>query len=321
MSLCVFDSKVMKEQTAPFIDFLEPVTFPLWIATRKHRVTLPLIPVELFRKIVSWQRKIATDHRCETTTSLFLVDGVWHAVPFYQNNNHGSMVADVDYVDDERNKALLDQWADKSDVHATLHNHVFAAAGQSGRDADDEKKLPGPHITIGNLDRETMTFHARMSTLVDGKHLFIELKLADIIDVGLPEAPISETAMLEIERAHLTFPQNDALIPQEWADRFEVKKAVPKTHAQPSRYSGGQQYDTAESMLLEHCDTIGLWPYDMLGSLNLTTLEAFTKSLENLSPMGKHAALAVANVISGTEQPTVAQLLAHLQQRKLEIKS
>lgn len=247
----------------------------------KFAPTFPKIPYALFQQVCRWQTAIALEHSCESTTSLFLIDGKWVAVPFFQENRKGAMTIDVDFTTPE-NQALMDHYADKSlmGMHATLHNHVNAGAGQSGTDAKDEQNLFGPHMTIGNLNMRQMTFHARMSVFIGGKHKFIELKFLDIIDVALPFDldSLSATQIAEVEKMLLCFDRSNAPeYPEEWKDRFSVKAftVAPRyTGHQPSLYFGhvdeiweggdvtlgGSLSDLSFVPVARHLDSVTSWP-------------------------------------------------------------
>ena len=198
----------------------------------KIELSIPKIPLLLFWQIASWQKEIVREHSCESTTSLFLIDNQWIAVPFFQENTSGSMTCDVDYTD-ERNAELLAKYADRSPVHGSIHNHVSAGAGQSGRDEKDETGLPGPHITIGTMMKPTVDWDARFSLLdPDTKqHQFIKLEVTDIIDC-VPQnryTPEQRKAVEEIAKKYaLTLPATG--YPEEWKKRFTLKKPVVTNH-------------------------------------------------------------------------------------------
>lgn len=310
--------KVYEQQDVPFARVMVLQNVPD-ATNARPTLTIPKIPYELFRSVVAWQRSIAAKYNCESTTSLFLIDGKWEAVSFYQENHQNSMTADVDYVDNEKNKELLDKYADHSPVHATIHNHVKSGAGQSGRDAADEKNLPGPHITIGHLDRELIDWHARLSTMVNGKHQFFQLEFLDLIDVQIPDHPISDTCAKELTRAYLTIQSHENEIPDEWKDRFTKKEYTNQRHSSPSNTSSSQQ-NSVEAELLAHADNIAMWPYDFLSHLRLKSKKAFREDLNKLTALGQHAALAVAHhCAKDADNPTVDELYSFLRTRKKEL--
>lgn len=196
------------------------------------RLNFPKIPYRLFLLVCKWQTEIAMKHGCESATSLFLIDNEWVAIPFFQKNTQGSMTIDTEFEKDPRNQALLNEYTDKSMFHATIHNHVKMGASQSGTDAADEKGLYGPHITIGNLDQKKMSFHGRLSMILEGKHHFIPLRFTDIIDVPLPPGA-AEGELLKAEELFLSI-NRDAVesYPEEWKERFDLeeKKNFLPTH-------------------------------------------------------------------------------------------
>lgn len=223
-------------ETAAGLSLSEKFILPIW--EKQTEINFPRIPYGLFLQIAKWQTEIAEKHRCESSCSIFLVDGEWIAVPFYQQNTAGSMTIDTDFEKDERNATLLGKYADLSPMHATLHNHVSGIAGQSGTDFKDELNLYGPHITIGNLNQNKMSFHARLSVYQEGKHRFIPLKFTEIIDVPVP--PGANEAMMDaLEAQYLNVDRKLCPdYPEEWQDRFEFQ--AQKTYTQ--LWSGGTGY-------------------------------------------------------------------------------
>lgn len=310
--------------TVPFAQVLKEVSgLPTWGYHSDFLLTIPKIPYTLFRRIVAWQRAIVKEHRCESTTSLFLVEGRWIAVPFYQHNTAGSMTADVDFTD-ERNAALLAKYADLSDVHATIHNHVTSGASQSGRDASDEKNLCGPHITIGHLDKMKLDWHARLSTLgPDGKQGFIQnLSFFDLIEVPLPPGPIKKETLDDLMVAWMTFESSMDEIPEEWKDRFEIRTRAVTTHtsAMGSGYGGYTSNGSAassnnaslEKFIQDHAAELTSWPYGMLAVLNVESKEAFKASLETALPLVQHAAYCTADHIAPNNPNGYHLLYDHL---------
>lgn len=199
------------------------------LGNSKALINFPKIPYELFRQVAKWQTEIAHSHKCESATSLFLIDGEWQAVPFFQQNDKNSMTIDVNF-NSELNLPLIEAMAERSHMgmHATIHNHVSAGAGQSGRDSNDEKNLFGPHITIGNMDKTEMSFHARLSVYIGGKHTFIELSLLDIIESPIVYEGLSQAERERLEKTLLTFNRESVSnYPEEWKDRFSLKVFTP----------------------------------------------------------------------------------------------
>ena len=202
---------------------------------------LPPIPLDTFYAILCWQRKIAKEHQCETTTSLFLIDGEWVAEPFFQANEKGSMTADIDYSSDE-NKDIFEALSSKSEngIHATIHNHVNSSAHQSGRDADDEMGLPGPHITLGNMQQMLIDYHGRFSVWAGGSHHFIPMRLSDIVELPLPSNP--SWGQIELVEKAILSAIPDYGYPKDWDTRFTVKaRYTPGKPITPSKPYSGQQ--------------------------------------------------------------------------------
>lgn len=346
------DGKPHVASVVPFATMLalEPSP-PAWSFHSDVVLTIPKIPYWLFRQIVAWQRKIAKAHECESTTSLFLVpdeeypgEMKWVAVCFHQENDAKSMTAKVTYCPDakpdgykvEENAELLAQVADLSDVHATLHNHVNWSAGQSGTDVEDEKKLPGPHITIGNLNQKRLDFHARLSTMVDGKHRFIPLRPSDIIGFPMPPGGISTEVLKALEEAWLTFESSDDEIPEEWNDRFQIKKKEPATivsynghqgtnpmvpRSEGSTASGPRSApddtETLEDYLISQRDHLTPWPFGFLEAVDISTPAAFKKSCEGMNLVQIYALRAI--MISLGPNKDYNDVLAELQARREKI--
>lgn len=239
----------------------------------RFNVGFPKIPYALFLQIAKWQTEIALEHRCEAATSLFLINNEWVAVPFYQENNVNCMTIDVDFTTPE-NAALMEQYAGGSlmGMHATLHNHVNGGAGQSGTDMKDERNLFGPHITIGNLNSKQMSFHARMSLHIGGKHQFVELRFLDIIDVQFPFdiSDFTEEQITGLEKLLLNVDRKKvADYPAEWKDRFALKVftnlrplsgAGNQTAFRFGSSTGGELKDADEIAIAEHPELLTTWP-------------------------------------------------------------
>lgn len=311
--------KLHELHRVPFATVLKEVQgLQAWPYQTNFLLELPKIPYALFRQVCAWQRKIAEAHKCESTTSLFLVNGEWIAVPFFQHNTTGSMTADVDFTD-ERNAALLAKYADESDVHATIHNHVNGGASQSGRDSNDEKNLPGPHITIGHLSSVKLDWHARLSTSgSDGKHGFIQnLSFMDLIDVPFPPGPLKEETAKEMSEAWLTFKSSDEEIPPEWEERFEIRTYQRTTPSVTSTTtsSGQPSNGTLEKWLDDNKGELTPWPYGFLEHLDRSSREKFKESLMGALPTVVHAAYCVADHIAPNNPNGYVMLYQHLKEK------
>jgi len=191
---------------------------------------LPLIPLEVLYAVINWQREIAKKHKCESHTSLFLTKDGWVAEPFHQENDESSMTIKVDYFDDRNIKRYEELiGASINGCHATIHNHVNSAAGQSSVDVEDEKQLMGPHITIGKLNQAEIDFHGRFSIMIDGKHHFIPMRVSDIIALPLPFRYTE--AQLEATEKMILNGVGQIGYPEEWKGKFHIKTgtAAPVT--------------------------------------------------------------------------------------------
>ncbi len=222
------------------------------------------------------------------------------------------MTADVAYDPEakpdgfrvEDNAKLLAEYADRSDVHATIHNHVNSAAGQSGTDFNDEKGLPGPHITIGYLNQRKLSFHARLSTIVNGNHRFIQLRPSDVIGFQMPGGGIKKETLEELENAWLTFDSSDDEIPEEWQDRFQLqeKKIITyngfprQTDQKPqngSQRNAPEENETLEEFVVSQKDRLTKWPYGFLEGIPLDDPQAFKAACNSMSLVQIHAMLGI----------------------------
>lgn len=317
---------------------------PVEIWPTQVALNFPKIPYHLFLLICSWQMKIAHAHKCESATSLFLIDGQWQAVPFFQENDANSMTIKVDFKDED-NAIMLDEMMQKAEMgmHATLHNHVMAGAGQSGTDVADEKHLFGPHITIGNLNCRTITFHARLSIYIGAEHKFIPLHFCDIIDVPVPPGATKEE-LDKIATGYLTMGQSKMpAYPEEWANRFTLTKPVGRIHysnygnglgytyggedelfdSQKKSSSGGvssaDSEDTAfglESMLQD----LPSWPDGIIFSLDTTDEVRFRSSLMKSPNLVEEAAIAICHRLKFTNFEQLRVAMVELETKNNETK-
>lgn len=219
------------------------IPLPIEISKKEPQweLSIPKIPLKLFWEVANWQREIAAEHKCESTTSLFLIDNEWVAVPFFQQNRPNAMTIDIDYTTQD-NADLLAQYADRSIVHGSLHNHVNGGAGQSGKDHSDEVNLPGPHITLGNMSSEKLSYHGRFSVIepTTGAHFFVPMSILDIVDVDKLMLVDTADVRKAIEVLILTVPAVN--YPKEWKNRFQIEewKSYHNPHTRTS--SGKRQY-------------------------------------------------------------------------------
>lgn len=348
-NLRIRDGKIYEIQNVPFARTLVEHKISEISTHSTIQLAIPKIPYPLFKQVVAWQRAIAKEHSCESTCSLFLDRDTleWKAVAWHQQNTHNSMTADVSFKEGEgggykweENAALMAEIADQSDVHATIHNHVNAGASQSGRDADDEKGLPGPHITIGCLNQDKLAFHARLSTYVTGpdgkpKHQFLALRPTDIIDFPMPPGALTPTVFDALETAWLTFKSTDDEIPEEWKDRFQKKSYAHTTYGGGSqssyRPSGGTGLtpstgtaagkvasgETLEEFINANRGDIATWPYAFLDGIDSENPEEFLKALRTMNATEMHAAQAVLDAIAPAAVDYVP-LFEHLRTRRSE---
>lgn len=263
------------------------------------QVKFPKIPYGLFMQVCRWQQEIVDEHSCECATSLFLVENEWIAIPFYQENTKSKMTIDVNF-EEERNALILNEMAEKSMFHATIHNHVKSSAFQSGTDKEDEKGLFGPHITIGNMDKRKLDFHARLSMMVNGQHYFIPLRFSDIIDVMTPPDPTMEE-LAKIEEQYLTFNRyRGPEYPEEWKDRFEIKTyQAPVTNGfsywgstvtkKEESAAGKDAEKTAQNSKIGHISGQRAWVDGILTKIPKTSLMTFCNGVSALPHVQREA--------------------------------
>ena len=105
----------------------------------------------------------------------------------------------------------------------TVHHHCTANAFQSGTDKADEINKDGLHITIGNLDKERMSYHGRVSFF---KEFFVP-NLGEWFDLMNPvlkryeNKPFYNDIVTEAITAY-----NGSSFPEEWKEFCTVKKHV-----------------------------------------------------------------------------------------------
>lgn len=314
-NLVIYKDKPHVIEEHPFGWMATPANLPFWATHQEFAPKMPKIPYALFRQMVAWHRNIVAKHDCEAHNNMFLIDGQWYCVPCFQENTKGSMTVDVDFNTDE-NKALLADWMDKSEFHATLHNHVKIAASQSGTDSNDEKNLYGPHITIGHLHQQQISYHGRFSAMVNGKHQFIPCRFSSLVDIPIPDGGYTEATLAEIEKAYLNIDSSNDTYPKEWDDRFTVKAKPTNVISvgTKAQYQGGYGYgytgkgsyynsepkdpdNIAKSQLDARTEALQTdplsFPYGILLQLDYTGYTEWLRSIEKHGPIVGHA-LAIA---------------------------
>lgn len=123
------------------------------------------IPEDLWGKIVSFMIYSYRSTGFESQLRLIynMVDGQWRAAVFPQICDYLSVREDASDV--RYKKVLKDALWKKGDVFmGTVHHHQDMPAYMSARDEGDERFSPGIHITLGNLDCEVLSIHARATS-------------------------------------------------------------------------------------------------------------------------------------------------------------
>ena len=123
---------------------------------------IPMVPGQMFAKIISFFKAVYKEHRAEAIVLIFYNEDTqkYKIFPPYQKVNYGA----VDY-----NRGIsLDGWQMIGDVHS----HASMSAFHSGTDDDDEKSFDGLHITIGDNDDDEVSISA--SIVSNGTRFLID---------------------------------------------------------------------------------------------------------------------------------------------------
>ncbi len=217
-----------------------------------HR--LPKMPIAMWRQIMSFHIWSVRTFRKETHLSHFITkEGKFITLPFHQELE--GMTIKINLTEDRNveiiNKLIEEHGIDIGAFHGTTHNHVTIGASQSGVDSADEANTQGFHFTIGNLDKENKSIHARISVIfngdpsaiVPGQHLPEEAKaqktmmtlsgasmlsLFDIpeLDANFMSAP-KEYIDFAVEKYLTKLPEGE--FPEEWKERVHEKKYYSPT--------------------------------------------------------------------------------------------
>ena len=130
--------------------------------------TLTEIPLSLWEKIVGFHRMVSIDIQGESVSYHRWHDELkeWHSIIPWQKSRANGLNVKTDWKD-KRNADLLDEYGRKYKQDffpwCTVHTHVDTSAFESGTDAEDEKDVPGWHITLGNLlSGKEYDVHARI---------------------------------------------------------------------------------------------------------------------------------------------------------------
>lgn len=151
------------------------------------------------------------------------------------------------------------------ELRLTVHHHCNSPASQSQTDQQDEHGKPaGLHITLGNLNNQSLSLHSRIVLrspgLLEHDDLIYPARthqlspnLADFIEVPLQHHTAQEPWLISAMLAFFTHPHNEPF-PAEWQDFVQ-----PET---PS-----QNYTRIEQVRLIGTHPKGLQIYNHLASL------------------------------------------------------
>jgi hypothetical protein len=234
-------------------------------------VTCPKIPWSDWCQIVSFHRWCVKTFNAETHISHLLTsDNKFIHCPFHQQVRRGAMTIHVNYASTENQEILRrlneEYGVSTGDFHGTTHNHVTAAAFESGTDKSDEEFKQGFHFTLGKLNMPVVDIHARVRVIIpaqfdeEGNRLSSAVRelIPDVKDIGkLIEIPGWDPSLSMAVRQELSkywtcrTPQLQRVIevpvegqvatpddgfPEEWKD-YIVE--LPATTYSPGKYYGG----------------------------------------------------------------------------------
>lgn len=140
----------------PTLDFEMPHCGSFTLKKNSLTCRLQEIPLSLWEKIVGFHRMVSIKMQGESVSYHRWHDELneWHSLIPWQDSVAMSLSVHTPWRD-PRNAALLDDYGKKykQDFYpwCTVHTHVDTNAFESGTDADDEKDVPGWHITLGSL--------------------------------------------------------------------------------------------------------------------------------------------------------------------------
>ena len=120
----------------------------------------PLIPFDMWHNILSWCYTSWDHFRSETMCFLYFneTDKVWVWGILPQKTKGMTVSADPSHP---RQAEIRKQLPDLQ--FGTVHHHCTSGAFASGTDQDDEKDREGLHFTIGNMDKDILSLHCRLT--------------------------------------------------------------------------------------------------------------------------------------------------------------
>ena len=127
----------------------------------KFRYRGPKMPLTLWQQVLHWFK---TNSKGETMIRFFVdfETGTWHAIPFPQHYPTGMSVKEIEGHELTPDTGHLTQFG-------SAHHHCTLQAFPSGTDNQDEAKIEGLHLIVGNVDRQEMSIFLRLSVVLPGE--------------------------------------------------------------------------------------------------------------------------------------------------------
>ena len=170
------------------------------------------------RDFLQWTQAVKRSEGMVTLyTNQLFTEWRAHAYPQKGQGLHVELKQDTPEYREQR--ALFgDEWVE----FGSVHHHCTASAFQSGVDSADETDREGIHITIGNLDKPLLSWHARI--VIDG----IQVNGIRVSDVIEPVANYPEIVEMLTQSA-LTIKEKEtaeglaARVPELWRKNFSLE--------------------------------------------------------------------------------------------------
>jgi len=160
-TLQVYNNKVVQQQSTPYFEGIMAVDLPEVKKPGPLTYKGPKLSRKHWNQIKAFMNWGYKEFKSEVLVRLYFNPerGTWRVLPLPQHVKQGLFVSENDKSD--RWDASLELVAHPWVAMGSVHHHCGASAFQSGTDHKDEIERPGIHITLGNLDGEFMTIHAR----------------------------------------------------------------------------------------------------------------------------------------------------------------
>lgn len=245
----LYKGKPVQSIITPFLEGYAP-TFaaqPKVVSLEKLQFVWrgPKIPFSLYSKMVAFFRKIQKLHDSECQVRFFFNPNtlIWdiHAFP---QQGLGMSTIEINGEQFDQQRAT---WPEPWFGFGTGHHHCKAGAFQSGIDKADEENTDGLHITLGNVDKEQMSFHGRLVFCGETHQAEMCDWFAPPDNVTQQVEPLLEAGLLDREhlleiykRTLLRHNPDEGIIPKLWMDNFS--KAKP-SYLPRGPYLSGNYFD------------------------------------------------------------------------------